>query len=83
MLSKEEAGGHSPSLAEAGVGHHLPGLGGFRFRALEHSRWFDYSFEYIYAGHGELYPPFYVLFFFKKDFQNSLYYSFCTTWEPF
>ena len=28
MLAIAEAGGHSPSLAEAGEGHHLPGLGG-------------------------------------------------------
>ena len=27
MLAIAEAGGHSPSLAEAGEGHHLPGLG--------------------------------------------------------
>ena len=27
MLAIAEAGGHSPPLAEAGEGHHLPGLG--------------------------------------------------------
>ena len=27
MLAIAEAGGHSPYLAEAGEGHHLPGLG--------------------------------------------------------
>ena len=27
ILAKAEAGRHSPSLAEAGEGHHLPGFG--------------------------------------------------------
>ena len=34
MLAIEEAGGHSPSLAEAGEGHHLPGIGGLEGSSL-------------------------------------------------
>ena len=34
MLAIAEAGGHSPSLAEAGEGHHLPGLGNLEGSSL-------------------------------------------------
>ena len=34
MLAIAEAGGHSPSLAEAGEGHHLPGLGNLEGTSL-------------------------------------------------
>ena len=34
MLAIEEAGGYSPSLAETGEGHHLPGLGALEGTSL-------------------------------------------------
>ena len=36
MLAKAEAGGHSPSLAEAGEGHQLPGIGDLECTSLSH-----------------------------------------------